>query len=110
MTEEAYRAGLPTRCSECGELLPHPIPRVTDPRGQWWEQPDRSEIEVDETHALMSRETFSKLSEDDHSISATFAGKMWKSWYKADRWWLYWFGETSPGKNIFVERREILVI
>lgn len=92
-------------------MTEHPIPPVTDPRGARWPQPDRSEIEIDRTHALMSSETFSKLNGADYSgVSGTFGGKMWKSWYKGNQWFLYWFGETSPGKNIFVERREILIV
>ena len=37
------------------------IPPITDPLGQSWKQPHRRFIELDDTHALMSEQTFKAL-------------------------------------------------
>lgn len=34
------------------------IPPITDPLGKHWQQPHRRFIELDDTHALMSEQTF----------------------------------------------------
>lgn len=39
------------------------IPPITDPLGKSWKQPHRRFIELDDTHALMSEQTFKGLSE-----------------------------------------------
>lgn len=39
------------------------IPPITDPLGANWKQPHRRYIELDETHALMSEQTFKGLME-----------------------------------------------
>lgn len=44
------------------------IPPITDSLGAHWKQPHRRYIELDETHALMSEQTFKGLRE----YSSTF--------------------------------------
>lgn len=39
------------------------IPPITDPLGKSWQQPHRRFIELDDTHALMSEQTFKGLPE-----------------------------------------------
>jgi hypothetical protein len=54
------------------------IPAMTDPLGKHWEQPDRSEIVIDERYAVMTVESFSKLKKYNHSDpTGIYAGKMW---------------------------------
>ena len=54
------------------------IPPITDPAGQFWRQPSRSEILVDEGFALMARKTFLQLQPYDWTIpSGVYIGKMW---------------------------------
>jgi len=56
------------------------IPKITDPLGRNWEQPDGSDILVDDECAVMSRKSFDKLK--DYSVSqpsALYDGKMWKN-------------------------------
>jgi hypothetical protein len=86
------------------------IPPITDPMGKNWEQPDRREILIDDTHALMSTSAFNRL----HEYSATFPtgayeGKMWKRHngiFDRDflrrggkpEWMLVWYGKSDkPG-------------
>lgn len=102
----------------------HVIPPITDPMGKHWEQPDRFEIEIDDTHALMSRETFENLHNYAHSQpSGVYPGKMWK-WHcpgngvlcrcpKNGPAYLKWFGETYTEKGVEYCRggsREILIV
>lgn len=87
-----------------------PIPLMTHPLGQHWDQPDRSAIVIDDTHALMTRATFYEL--HDYSASnptGAYEGKMWRRHDGAfDReflaqggkpeWLLCWYGRSDrPG-------------
>lgn len=96
----------------------HPIPPMTDPMGQYWDQPSRFEIEIDETHAMMTRETFDKLRNYSHSQpTGVYPGKMWK-WHcpvhcNEPRAWLKWFGESfiKDGREFCSSgARQILIV
>lgn len=103
---------------------PHPIPPITDPMGQHWNQPDRFLIEIDDTHALMSQETCDKLHNYAHSApSGVYPGKMWKWHCKGGNTWcpckpgqpayLKWYGEifTKNGAEYCSgHSREILIV
>jgi hypothetical protein len=95
------------------------IPPITDPLGKYWDQPARSEILVDEKHAVMTEETFRLL----HEYSATnptgvYPGKMWR---RHDglfdqrckpgerRWLLCWYAECEDPKMCATHWREILI-
>lgn len=61
------------------------IPPITDPLGKHWQQPHRRFIELDNTHALMSEQTFKGLKEYSTSIpTGRYEGKMWKGFTKAE--------------------------
>jgi len=85
------------------------IPEITNPLGKHWDQPDKKNILLDDTHALMDKRTFDGLLEYSSSIpSGVYAGKMWKCKY-IDGWGLRWFddcNETSCRNN----QRIILLI
>ncbi len=86
------------------------IPRMTDPLGRHWQQPDRDSIELDKTHALMSEATFGKLLDYSRSVpSGVYSGKMWKGQCRGV-WFLCWFGGPSsePGE-VWTHHREILI-
>jgi hypothetical protein len=56
-----------------------PIPKMTHPLSKHWEQPDRREIEIDATHAMMSQKAFEALHEYSCSQpSGVYEGKMWR--------------------------------
>jgi hypothetical protein len=72
------------------------IPPITDPLGVHWKQPERTKIEIDNTHALMNEATFEQLLEYSCSQpTAVYYGKMWKR-LQNNIWYLCWFGK---GKN-----------
>lgn len=86
----------------------HPIPPMTDPLGKFWGQPERSEIVVDGTHAMMTERTCARLNRYDHSLpSGVYAGKMWRRMN-----WLCWYAPQpgGVGNHLVVESREILVV
>lgn len=89
----------------------HPIPPMTDPMGKHWPQPDRFEIEIDETHALMSQSVFDALANYTNSQpSGVYPGKMWKAFYKLDGWCLLWWVESPMPNHCQREGRKILIV
>jgi hypothetical protein len=85
------------------------IPPMTDPMGKHWGQPERREILVDETHAVMTSRTFRALHEYSSSQpTGVYDGKMWKRHdgvYDCEfrssggipTWLLCWYGPSSKG-------------
>ena len=67
------------------------IPPMNSPLGRHWLQPNVQNIEVDDTHALMSKSDLNQLRDYSGSIpSGVYSGKMWKCNYK-DGWLLRWY-------------------
>jgi hypothetical protein len=98
------------------------IPQITDPLGASWDQPERKDILVDQTHAVMTLTTFLSLSEYSCSNpSGIYPGKMWKRHDGAfdrefiarggkPKWLLCWFGESKKGPEFCSNNyREILL-
>lgn len=81
------------------------IPPITDPLGKHWQQPHRRFIELDNTHALMSEQTFKGLKEYSTSIpTGRYEGKMWKGFTKGE-WYLVWFAPDINHNLLRIERR-----
>jgi hypothetical protein len=99
-----------------------PIPRMTDPLGAYWQQPDRSKILVDATHALMERSTFEELAEySATNPSGAYEGKMWKRHDGAfdfkflarggkPTWMLCWFGMSDKPGYVSNHHRKIILV
>lgn len=86
------------------------IPVITDPLGAHWQQPEIDDIEVDDTHALMSKSSFDKLLEYSTTIpSGVYIGKMWKGQYRQGPWYLAWFSKCDDPKFVNNNYREILI-
>lgn len=91
------------------------IPAMTHPLSSAWDQPALHEIELDETHALMTEATFKRL--HDYSLSvptAVYDGKMWRCRDRANgrwlsRWFLCWYGPTDDPDMCATNSREILI-
>lgn len=76
------------------------IPPITDPMGKYWEQPAVSELTIDDTHALMSKESFDRLSDYSRSQpTGCYPGKMWKIGDDKGNWVLVWFGYSEKGHD-----------
>jgi hypothetical protein len=110
------------------------IPVITHESGRYWEQPDRSSLLVDDTHALMDKAAFEKLHDYSTSFpSGVYDGKMWKRWdpiYKAmwdgegmhrkrylvltkeeeRTWYLCWYGPSENPNQCSVNYRKIILV
>jgi hypothetical protein len=87
------------------------IPEMTDPLGKYWGQPDANNILIDDTHALMAAADFDKLKEYSQSQpSGVYVGKMWKSCYRGDKWYLNWWGFSDDPNMCSGNFREIIVV
>lgn len=86
------------------------IPAMTHELGCYWSQPERENILVDDTHAVMSRRDFDSLADYSRSIpSGVYPGKMWKSIMPDGSKFLCWFSNVRAGLCIR-EYREILML
>lgn len=94
------------------------IPPITDRLGMYWDQPDVANILLDDTHALMSKADFDKLSEYSTSDpTGVYVGKAWKSVrivehegkYFRDGWWLKWYGYSNDPTRCSYNQRIILL-
>lgn len=96
-----------------------PIPLMTHPMSRYWDQPNRNEITIDATHALMSRKTFDLLHEYSRSIpTGAYEGKMWKAELYKDvgsgiqtlKWFLRWYGfYPADPTQVSINQREIII-
>lgn len=92
---------------------------MTHPLGQHWKQPEREMILIDDTHALMSKATFEKLSEYSCTIpTGVYEGKMWRRHdgifdphcpVEKRRWLLGWFGFSDDLDKCSNNFREIIL-
>ena len=97
------------------------IPAITDPLGRHWGQPAVSSILLDDTHAVMSKQSFDQLAEYSSTMpGGVYPGKMWsrhdglfdRNCKPQDRRWLLcWFCEV-PGNptRCSINFRVILVV
>lgn len=104
-----HECGVPPRVVTKAQLeaLTHPIPPITHRLGRYWEQPDRLEILVDDTHAVMSRRAYARLANYETSLpSGVYGGKMWRRGNL-----LCWFVDLPLQPSACgVRQREILVL
>ena len=86
------------------------IPPMTDPLGEFWNQPKTDNIIVDDKHALMSSSDCKKLM--DYSMSSpsgAYVGKMWKS-HTGSSQFLHWYDFSDKPDQVMHMRREIILI
>ena len=86
------------------------IPDMVHPLGKHWQQPNRDNILIDDTHALMSERCLGELHDYSTSIpTGVYEGKMWKAHKKLlDAWVLRWYDHIE-GKYMTIETREIII-
>jgi hypothetical protein len=89
--------------------------------GSGWDQPDRSLISIDATHALMSQGAFDQLAEySATNPTGKYPGKMWKRHDGSfDReyldaggkptWLLVWYGRHPDPNLLSINYREIVI-
>lgn len=85
------------------------IPEMTNELGNYWDQPNRNDIEIDEEIALMSVESLNKLKEYNTSIpSGVYEGKMWKTKHK-NEYYLRWYDKIQED-HMLIETRKIKIL
>ena len=82
------------------------IPEMIHPLGKAWDQPDKEEILLDDSHALMEQETFDALKNYELSFpTGVYEGKMWRNGGR-----LYWYDISPNDPNKCKTRaREIII-
>ncbi len=87
----------------------HIIPPITDPLGNHWHQPDRTEIKIEDDTATMSQHTFDGLPEySTTQPTGAYEGKMWKSHVRGV-WYLRWFGPAEDPDMVSTNTRHIQI-
>jgi hypothetical protein len=98
------------------------IPPIVDPLGGGWGQPERENILVDDTHAVMSEADFERLAEYSCSIpSGVYPGKMWRRHNGAfdhrflsdggfPVWLLCWYAEDDEPDMCAIHNRIVLLV
>ena len=88
------------------------IPECVHRLSKYWDQPKNTEVEIDDSHALMSQKSFEELPEYSCSIpTGVYAGKMWKARKSRDEWLLRWYeyDPTNP-HSCRIHSRIILIV
>ena len=79
---------------------------IPQPTQNNWRQPDRDRIVIDETHALMTLETFNDLQDYPEKWHWNrFVGKMCR-----DKGTFYWYGLHKDPHMVSLHYRRILII
>jgi len=94
------------------------IPPITDPLGQYWDQPPLTDIAVYNDIAIIEKHTLDRLAEYSTTIpTGAYEGKMWKSRQghgtpegPAGPWYLCWYGPHNDPKMLSINRRPIRVL
>lgn len=88
------------------------IPECIHPLSKHWDQPKNTEIAIDDTHALMSKESFEQLSEYSMSVpTGVYAGKMWKACnLMNNEWYLRWYENQQPKNEMCVIKHRIILV
>ena len=86
------------------------IPDMIHPLGKHWQQPNRDNILIDDTYALMNNRSLGELYEYSMSIpTGVYEGKMWKARSK-NRWFLRWYGVENEEGLLPILIREIIIV
>ncbi len=84
------------------------IPDCLHPLSKYWDQPENIDVEIDDTYAMMTKESFDLLKNYSMSVpSGIYIGKMWKAQARISLvWYLRWYKEypQDPSKCIWDQR------
>jgi len=90
----------------------HHPPELDSPYGPGaWKQPDRTQVLIDETHALMTKAVFESLAEYNTTMpSGVYSGKMWRQSNGAHEWLFCWYGPTTDREKCSVNSRKVIFV
>lgn len=84
------------------------IPKITDPMGKHWEQPELSEIILHMSRAVMDKKAFNLLKDYSRTNpSGVYVGKMWKARMLDGSWKLRWYSPGDSSEYLCVKQRTI---
>lgn len=87
------------------------IPPLTHPYGAVWKQPNLDDILIDDTHAIMDKNSFDKLYEYSTSYpSGVYEGKIWKSKSNSGQWFLRWYGNSEEKDKCSINTRILEIV
>lgn len=88
------------------------IPKITDPLGKHWIQPNADNMLFDNTHVVMSEKDFNLLEEYSCSNpSGVYQGKMWVCRSKEYGDFLRWYEKDPVDSTVMaINQRSILVV
>ncbi|MDX4946491.1 hypothetical protein [Providencia manganoxydans] len=88
------------------------LPAITNPLGKHWKQPNPANINIDDTHAMMSSSDYELLADYSGSVpSGVYVGKMWKAVAPSGKAFLRWFGIVPERDDVCSNnQREILIV
>lgn len=92
--------------------MKNPIPKITDPMGASWQQPNSDNFEwVDENEVIMSKADFELLPRYDRGHpSGVYEGKMWVSSASLSEDYLKWFENDPRYPDSCVRNRAVIRI
>lgn len=91
-------------------LAEHPIPPMTDLKGAYWKQPERSEISVSSNFAKMKKSSWQKLPQYNSTRpTGVYDGKMWARELVDGTRFLCWFGPDEDPKQARIHSRKVLL-
>jgi hypothetical protein len=97
----------------------HHPPALDSPYGPGtWRQPDRTQVLIDPTHALMTKAVFESLAEYSTTMpSGVYPGKMWRRHDGAHdprctkpEWLFCWYGPTPDPDQCSVNSRKVIFL
>ena len=92
------------------------IPRITDPLGRSWEQPNTELLRITDEFVYISTHAFTFLKDYTNSQpTGVYPGKIWKVKMFTDKtkipiWVLRWFGNSDDPNYVTNHWREIAII
>jgi hypothetical protein len=90
--------------------FPCPIPRITDPLGAYWDQPEHSEIQfTTDGYAVVSDHGLAHLKRYDSTTpSGEYPGKMWMRFEDGVEYLCWYIASSEEVMKCEVRRRKIL--
>ena len=87
------------------------IPECVHPLSRVWDQPKSKDIEIDNSHALMSEKQFNQLHEYSTSVpTGVYSGKMWKARIRNGKWYLRWYEDDSVNREVCNIKSRIIIV
>ena len=97
------------------DMIKGMIPPITDPLGQYWDQPPLIDVAVYNDIAIIEKHTLDQLAEYSTTIpTGAYEGKMWKrrvcEFKNGSKWLLCWYGPSNNPKKVSINTRPLRIL